>query len=285
MSNQFQPLAVGEVVSIQSTYRVSELIAQIRIKLSTALAEWSNEEGITGEALRFGAVAWQKGKVRLCLSIEFASDDNSAPAHPRVLPVREPFHLLADGEVVSIKGTQRVSEVTAGIRKQLSSILAEWSNEEGLAGEALRFGSPAWEKGRVRLHLTLEFAPDHGATDSAPVPYVAVATTTTVLPPAANQIKAFDSSPLAIKLPRIDSTLEDDQFDLGTMSPVTGEIEMHLSDSEDEQNGYVDFDLSASMPELNLEELVSRASVSKPSLIDEVWNEMSQPNWPGVGRA
>jgi KGK domain len=284
VSNQFQPLAAGEVVSIQNTYRVSELTAQIRSKLNTALAEWSNEDGIMGEALRFGAVDWQKGKVRLYLAIEFASDDNSAPAHPGVLPVREPFHILADGEVVSIKGTQRVSEVTADIRQQLSSVLAEWSNVEGVVGEALRFGSPAWEKGRVRLHLTLEFAPDHGATVSAPLSQVTVASTT-VLPPTANQIKAFDSTPLAIKLPRIDSTLEDDQFDLGTMSPVTGEIEMHLSDSEDDQNGYVDFDLSAAMPELNLEELVSRANVSKPSLIDEVWNEMSQPHWPGVGRA
>jgi KGK domain len=289
VSNQFQPLAAGEVVSVQNTYRVSELTTQIRSKLDEALAEWSNEDGIAGEALRFGSTAWQKGKIRLGLSIEFAADDHSAPVTPVTLLEKEPFQILAAGEVVSIQGTYRVSELTAHIRQQLANVLAEWSNEEGIAGEALRFGSPAWQKGKVRLHLTLEFSPDDGSTAVATNSTNAVAAPTgrtTVLPPPSTQAKTVVEAPaFAIKFPKIDSTLEDDNFDLGTMSPVTGEIEMNLSDSEDDQNGYVDFDLSASIPEVNLDELVSRANVNKPSLIDEVWNEMSQPNWPGVGRA
>jgi KGK domain len=294
MSNQFQPLAAGEVVSVQNTYRVSELTTQIRSKLDEALAEWSNEEGVAGEALRFGSSAWQKGKIRLYLSIEFAPDDNSSTTQALNILDREPFHILADGEVVSIQGTYRVSELTAHIRNQLANVLAEWSNEEGIAGEALRFGSSAWQKGKVRLHLTLEFSPEDGSTKTLAtpannsMPATPALGRTTVLPPANNQVKAIDSPSqtfATVKFPKIDSTLEDDHFDLGTMSPVTGEIEMNLSDSEDEQNGYVDFDLSASAPEVNLDELVSRANINKPSLIDEVWNEMSQPNWPGVGRA
>jgi KGK domain len=290
VSNQFHPLAAGEVVSIQNTYRVSELTAQIRLKLGEALAEWSNEDGVTGEALCFGSAAWQKGKVRLYLSIEFAPDDNSTKAPIYQLAAREPFQILADGEVVSIQGTYRVSELTAQIRQQLAGVLAEWSDESGIAGEVLRFNAQSWQKGKIRLHLTLEFAPDNSLR-SAPVANV---TNTNVvnnidrpvaLPNASNQTQAIDSPSFAIKFPKIDSTIEDDHFDLGTMSPVTGEIEMNLSDGEDDQNGYVDFDLSASIPEVNLDELVSQASVARPSLIDEVWNEMSQPNWPGVGRA
>jgi hypothetical protein len=98
-------------------------------------------------------------------------------------------------------------------------------------------------------------------------------------------VQAIAQPAMVANSPFIESTLEEEHFELGTMSPVTGQIEMNLVDSEGEQNSYVDFDLSAAIPEVNLDELVSRSNVSRPSLIDEVWNEMSQPNWPGIGRA
>ncbi len=300
MSNQFQPLANGEVVSIQGTYRVNELTTQIRSKLDEALAEWSNEAGIAGEVLRFGSAAWQKGKVRLGLAIEFSPSDGS-PSEPTLeLAQEEAFQLLAEGEVVYVQNTYRVSELTAKIRSQVASALAEWSSAEGIDGEVLRFSSQAWQKGKVRLNLTLKFAPGEGqvvAEDNVipPVPTVVKTSRATVLPPALNQtsqtkvigrpVPAIENLTMPLANPKIESTLEDDHFELGTMSPVTGEIEMNLIDNEGEQSGYTDFDLSASIPEVNLDELVSRSSVSRPSLIDEVWNEMSQPNWPGIGRA
>ncbi len=316
MSNQFQPLANGEVVSIKdthqvdelNTYRVSELTAQIRSKLGDALAEWSNEAGIAGEVLRFGSAAWQKGKIRLGLAIEFAPDDGAPSESNLDSSLEGVFQLLAPGEVVYVQNTSRVSELTARIRSQVASALAEWSNAEGIDGEVLRFSSQAWQKGKVRLNLTLKFAPGESqatAEDNSipPAPNAVLKTgrTTTVLPPTisqqANQAQVMERPTPAIENltinavnlqpanPKIESTLEDDHFELGTMSPVTGEIEMNLIDNEGEQSGYTDFDLSASIPEVNLDELVSRSSVSRPSLIDEVWNEMSQPNWPGIGRA
>ena len=80
MSKQFQPLADGEVVAVKNTSRVSELAAQIRSKVADSLAEWSNEQGVDGEVLRFGSQGWEKGKVRLHLSIEFCPDDTSHAA-------------------------------------------------------------------------------------------------------------------------------------------------------------------------------------------------------------
>ncbi len=292
MSNQFQPLANGEVVSVQGTYRVSDLTAQIRSNLDEALAEWSNEEGIAGEVLRFGAAAWQKGKVQLGLSIEFAPHDGLLESLLPPVTGGGTFYFLADGEVVHVQNTYRVSELTAKIRHQLDSVLAEWSSDEGLEGEVLRFSSQSWQKGKVRLNLTLKFFPDDSGF-IPPVPSVAISSSavkagrTAVLPTTVNQVRVVDleEPSVVMKTPIIESTLEDDHFELGTMSPITGEIEMNLVDSESEQNSYVDFDLSAAIPEVNLDELVSRSNVSRPSLIDEVWNEMSQPNWPGIGRA
>ena len=31
---------------------------------------------------------------------------------------------------------------------------------EGIAGKVLRFGSPAWQKGKIRVKITVEFGPD-----------------------------------------------------------------------------------------------------------------------------
>jgi KGK domain len=251
--------------------------------------------------LRFGSAAWQKGKVRLGLAIEFAPSDGSHSEPTLELAQEEAFQLLAEGEVVYVQNTYRVSELTAKIRSQVASALAEWSSAEGIDGEVLRFSSQAWQKGKVRLNLTLKFAPGDGQVANPdnsipPVPNNVLKTSrTTVLPPTinqTNQTKVMDRPVPTIENltvppanPKIESTLEDDHFELGTMSPVTGEIEMNLIDNEGEQSGYTDFDLSAAIPEVNLDELVSRSSVSRPSLIDEVWNEMSQPNWPGIGRA
>jgi hypothetical protein len=204
--------------------------------------------------------------------------------------VSNQFQPLADGEVVSIESTYRVSELAAKIRTQVAHVLSEWSTEEGIDGEALRFGYNAWQKGKVRLHLSIEFAPDDDATAAAVPPVVAQVNNPPGPPPDTTNtadranFQAQHHTPAAAgaQSPPIDSTLEDDNFAFGTMSDVTGEIEMNLSDNEDDQNGYVDFDLSAAMLEINLDELVSHADGA--SLIDEVWNEMSQPNWPGVSR-
>jgi hypothetical protein len=219
--------------------------------------------------------------------------------------VSKQFHPLADGEVVSVQNTYRVSELAAQIRSKIADTLAEWSNEHGVDGEALRFGSPGWEKGKVRLHLSLEFCPDEGghqvvnsqqsahqpATNVAASQSTAFASSMTnavaaPAPPIALPVVAAVTSnhlppqpPLAAEL---DSLATADQFELGTMSDVSGEIDLNLSD---DHGGYVDFDLSAAMPDLNLEELVANVQSGRPSLVEEVWNEIEKPNWPGVSRA
>jgi hypothetical protein len=213
--------------------------------------------------------------------------------------VSNQFQPLADGEVVSVKNTYRVSDLAAEIRSKVAASLAEWSDDQGLDGEALRFGSKGWEKGKVRLHLSIEFCPNDGAAQASASsmgsasPYapaapsfsgggdggnkmVAAATAAGMVATAAT---ALPDAPIK---PAAEIDFEENPFDLGLMSEATGEIDINLNDGD--SSGYVDFDLSDSLPEVSLDDLVAQSEGARPSIIDEVWNEMSQPNWPGVSR-
>jgi KGK domain len=240
VSNQFQPLADGEVVSVQSTYRVSELAAQIRSKVADTLAEWANENGVDGEALRFGSKGWEKGKVRLHLAIEFCPNDDEAQA----------------SSSPSVGSTAPSSAPAAPMAPMANFSGGPSSSQQQIAAPA---AIPDFE--------SIAVAGTMGAVATA----TAVAT---AVPETALELETP---------PQIDSTLDDEQFELGTMSEITGEIDMQLNDGE--PSGYVDFDLSDSLPEVSLDDLVAQSEGIKPSIIDEVWNEMSQPNWPGVSRA
>jgi hypothetical protein len=221
--------------------------------------------------------------------------------------VSKQFHPLADGEVVAVKNTCRVSELAAQIRSKVADSLAEWSDEHGVDGEVLRFGAQGWEKGKVRLHLSIEFCPDDDGNAVAPpqsvhqsstipvsaapaVAFASAGTNMSAVAPTAAVVGAgavamstnsVDLPPVDSPQPHADSTAVDDNFELGTMSDISGEINLNLSD---DPGGYVDFDLSAAMPDLNLEELVANVQANRPSLVEEVWSEIEQPNWPGVTR-
>ncbi len=89
------------------------------------------------------------------------------------------FESLDSGEVVSVKDDQqvlsghrtfRVGELSDAIKAQLASAISGWTEEKngwfserGIDGEALRFGSNGWQKGRIRL--CLEFCPDEPTAD------------------------------------------------------------------------------------------------------------------------
>jgi KGK domain len=196
--------------------------------------------------------------------------------------VSNQFQPLADGEVVSVKNTYRVSDLAAEIRSKVAASLAEWSDDQGIDGEALRFGSKGWEKGKVRLHLSIEFCPnDEVAQASAPnmgsaSPYAPAAPSFSGGGDGGNKMVAAATA--AGMVATAATALPDAPIE----PAATGEIDIHLNDGD--SSGYVDFDLSDSLPEVSLDDLVAQSEGARPSIIDEVWNEMSQPNWPGVSR-
>jgi hypothetical protein len=89
VDNQFEPLAIGEVLSVDDsaqilighrTFRVGEFAEALRTQLEYGIQGWSSdknawfsEEGIPCEVLRFSAQGWQRGKVRI--NLEFCPQD------------------------------------------------------------------------------------------------------------------------------------------------------------------------------------------------------------------
>jgi hypothetical protein len=88
VDNHFEPLAIGEVLSIEEsaqilighrTFRVGEFADAVNKQMQSIQGwtkekdAWFSEEGVPCEVLRFTANGWQKGKVRLHL--EFCPQD------------------------------------------------------------------------------------------------------------------------------------------------------------------------------------------------------------------
>jgi hypothetical protein len=246
VSNQFKPLADGEVVIVnnKNTYRVSDLATEIRSKIADHLAEfteWSNAQGVEGEALCFGSKGWEQGKVRLHLSIEFCPNDDVAQAN------------------VNVSGS--ASNTAASAYTPTAPFFAGSGDSNN---QMSAVASPA--------------APDTTVLAAAATGIAATTSAATVL----QDLPPSNSNSIDVE---IDPGTETETFEMGTMSEATGEINMHLNDRD--SSGYVDFDRSDSLPEVSfdLDNLVTKADAPRPSIIDEVWTEMSQPNWPGVSHA
>ena len=109
MDNKFEPLAIGEVLSIDDsalilighhTFRVGEFAEAMRTQLEYNLNGWTQEkdawfsqEGIPCEVLKFTAGGWQKGRVRI--NLEFCPQDseeeeNKPPSPPKAEKKVEP---------------------------------------------------------------------------------------------------------------------------------------------------------------------------------------------------
>ncbi len=121
MENRFEPLDGDEVLSVDEsaqifighrTFRVSEIATALKTQLLeyglggiTAEKEgWFNPEGISCEALKFGANRWLKGRVKI--SIDFCPDEIQglapkppAPAAPS--PPVTPPPVLEEDELVT----------------------------------------------------------------------------------------------------------------------------------------------------------------------------------------
>jgi hypothetical protein len=109
VDNKFEPLAIGEVLSIDDsalilighhTFRVGEFAEAMRTQLEYNLNGWTQEkdawfspDGIPCEVLKFTAGGWQKGRVRI--NLEFCPQDseeeeNKSPSSPKVEKKVEP---------------------------------------------------------------------------------------------------------------------------------------------------------------------------------------------------
>jgi hypothetical protein len=313
MNDLFNSLDSGEVISIQQDaqvlvghriFRVSELNEAIANYLKTSVGNWTEEkddwfttQGINCEALRFGSTAWQKGRIRLCL--EFCPDEVSpatskqvtstpvvvppAQAAPVAAPVAAP--IAAPVTTQSIAGiTPVVTPVAAPPTSP--SITANTTNTVAATNIPVA-GIAAVGAGAAVMAATAA-ATIESAQIPNPAKVVAPVAPATPIPAISDVVLEADDKPAANGREGLDEIAFD--FDvsndtLGTMVP-NGMMELDLTDLDLDraENDYLDFENSAlADPALELNPIHSiDKSENSGMLIDEVWNEMSQPNWPGI---
>ena len=93
MANEFRPLDEDEILSIESQFVGKQLnvpcsfedfqlkgyqlieIVKKRLSVEQALKDSLFNQGINCEALRFGNQGWEKGKLRIQMTLEFCPDE------------------------------------------------------------------------------------------------------------------------------------------------------------------------------------------------------------------
>ena len=288
MSDRFNPLDSGEVISIQKDsqvlvghriFRVSELNDAIANHLKNAVdtwtddkSNWFNTQGIDCEALRFGSSAWQKGKIRLCL--EFCPDEDSTSA-PNQSASSTPV-----ATTQPISSTPAVATPAPALHANPNMAVAAIDSPKTSAVNVAAVG------GAVGV-----MAASAVAVNNVVIPNVAkVMAPTTATTPAISDVilepevkSALDAKKDAPDEIAFDFDTSSDN--LGTMIP-NGMMELDLTDLDLDraENDYLDFEnggIADPTLELNSPHVTGK-SENSGMLIDEVWNEMSQPNWPGI---
>jgi hypothetical protein len=304
MNDRFEPLNSGEVVSVRDdiqilsghrTFRVGELSDAIKAQLASAIAGWSDEknnllnlEGVDCEALRFGANGWQKGRIRLCL--EFCPDEpNPAAARTTDTNASTASFSTSAPSVTPVHHSESVTQ-----SEPVAQLSADLGNTEYRPDLTAVDRAP-----EVTSNASGAAIPAIGIAAAGVATATAIATeaTTVTLPERAT---AEPTSPIAEAIlepeefhsatetsDEIAFDFDRSQSDRGTTVGINSMMELDLTDLGLDLNDpdLLNFDASGSIDGhhefVNFQDLEDRPENSG-MLIDEVWNEMSQPNWPGI---
>jgi hypothetical protein len=294
MHDRFESLESGEVISVQHdtqvlgghrTFRVGELSEAIESQLKKAIENWSEEnngwftpQGTECEALRFGSKGWQKGRIRLCL--EFCPDEPSPPPEAINSSIPAPVNSTTDlvGQAVSPPHTP----------PSVPTYPTDISNTSSVGAESI---APTAIASRSEVAATI---PGAGIAAVGGVAAVAAAVAAPVFSPTADHIDTTlepeeqhsDSSAFhGVALEEIAFDFDMSNNDRGVMTP-NGMMELDLTDlsldfSEHDLLSFEANGLSDVSEEfINLQDLSK--SDNSGMLIDEVWNEMNQGNWPKI---
>jgi hypothetical protein len=304
----------AQVLSGHRTFRVGELSESIESHLAQAIADWNEQKkawfsdrGIDCEALRFGSNGWQKGRIRLCL--EFCPDDPSSSAQnigDLSTPTTTQPNPATVGTANIAQPQSSISDTATNLHHQqpesTANTVAEMSPSETV---------PQPEHGSTVA--TAEQVPAVSPTDEdnfhkIAIPVVGIAAMGTVAAAAVATTPDWQASTNLEQPPLVDTILEQEDrygdrhahhqsfdeiaFDFDTVdrdlaiNSSSSTMELDLTDlgldfnEQDllsfEVNGMSD----ASAEFANLQDL--DRPENSGMLIDEVWNEMNQGNWPGI---
>ncbi len=297
MSDRFEPLNSGEVVSVHNdtqvlsghrTFRVGELSDAIKAQLANAIAGWSEEkngwftpEGIDCEALRFGSNGWKKGRIRLCL--EFCPDEPKSDTDTTTTATGVAVSQYANPQIHQPEPVAH-TEIHNHSSDELYSAVTTPTPVLATPSTAMNAAIPVIGLAAATAVTTTALAtglPQVSAEEIASDRRQILAEPEVILEPemlpdtAADRRERLDE--IAIDFPH------NDRGRIGSNAMM----ELDLTDLglEIDDRDLLDFEIHG-LPDgahefINLQDLDDRPENSG-MLIDEVWNEMSQPNWPGI---
>ncbi|MCY7336196.1 MAG: hypothetical protein LH613_08295 [Chamaesiphon sp.] len=315
MTDRFESLDNGEVISVQQetqvlsgqkTFRVGEINDAIRGHLEKAIADWNehnndwfSSQGIDCEALRFGSNGWEKGRIRLCL--EFCPDRPNPPDRS-ITSSSIPKAIDAAVETIGSEVSPPPAPENSTIATNVFSEYVQPTVTTAIAAPEIT--APTHDV--TPISVTEYLKPTEIADPSAvfaPLPVVGIATIGAIAVAAAAPVREAVTS----SIPHAETTLELEHltdpnapdhggfdeiafdFDLanndrGIMIP-NGMMELDLTDldldfSEDDLLDFEHNGMSEVAESIDLQDL--DRSANSGMLIDEVWNEMNQANWPGI---
>lgn len=304
----------NQVLSGHRTFRVGELSEAIESHLAQAIADWNEEKkawfsdrGIDCEALRFGSNGWQKGRIRLCL--EFCPDEPNPQAqsvsHNSIPNTTHTSNEIADAANTSLQ-LPSSSNTTPNLHYEHTEPSTAHATEP----------SPA-EEPQDRQHTstvaTVEHEPaivtsDEDRLKDIAIPVAGIAAMGTVAAAAAMATPDLHDNANLEQPPLMDAILELEEHHSDRTTPHQSfdEIAFDFDAIDGDRavaspNSVMELDLTdlgLDFPEQDLlsfetngmsdasEEFASLQDLSQPEnsgmLIDEVWNEMNQGNWPGI---
>ncbi|WP_310487483.1 KGK domain-containing protein [Chamaesiphon sp. VAR_69_metabat_338] len=320
MQDRFESLESGEVISVQNdtqvlsghrTFRVGELNESLENHLKSAIANWNEAhngwfkpEGVECEALRFGSQGWQKGRIRLCL--EFCPDEPTKTAQG------------TSATSIPMAGTPAsVGQAIAPPVPHNVAVTTPDTHPSNVASAANPVASLPIEPIATESHpnAVASLPVEPVAINSNPANPLAAAVIPAAGIAAVGAVAAAAMTPADLHptdthqlIPHFaETTLEqEDHYSEPSIQHSIDEIAYDFSNSEAERvsatpNGMMELDLAdlgldfsdsdllgfetGSITE-NSEEFLNLSDRSKPEnsgmLIDEVWNEMNQGNWPGI---
>ena len=303
-----------QVLSGHRTFRVGELSAAIKDHLEKAIENWTEEnngwfssEGIDCEALRFGSNGWQKGRIRL--SLEFCPDLPNPPAHSAAhsLPATAPIAQIGQAigpppttpsPAPAASGSDEIVASSAVNTHKIDPVPHQVQTDTIPVAEHLATATPAPNSQHDRHPAEILAA-------AIPVAGIAAAGGVTIAAIAAPELHEA----VANLAPHADTTLELEPHASDPSAPNSGGLEeiafdFDLANSDRGvriPNGLMELDLAdigldfSEHEELDFEdngifhpatEFINLQDLDRPEnsgmLIDEVWNEMNQGNWPGI---
>ncbi len=308
MDNQFEPLATGEVLSVDEsfqllighrTFRVGELEEAIKTQLEYAISGWTqqkdawfSEEGIPCEVLRYSANGWQKGKVRI--NLEFRPLDSEEAAQEAAVADSWEQDFTAEESSVDVSEDIDFDEAPTDLEDEFdletSSAASDWA--EGLEEEPLTS-----MEDELALETPTSEVSDWDLEQEEPsAMYVEIEEQVIVTVPPdedldmADMSSAFDdefdqiSESIEQELEEVDTPTanDDDLLDLGDMSDSDDDLD--FGDMSVGGNDNLDFgEMSASgEDEFQFEDISFGNDLedeTTDSLLDDVWQDINQPSW------